>query len=50
LDFQPGQIQLVNNRSTCHARTEFFDGDAAHEKRHLIRLWLRDSGKRGYRG
>ena len=50
LDFQPGQIQFVNNRATGHARTEFVDGERPHEKRHLIRLWLRDTGKRGYRG
>jgi len=50
LDFQPGQIQFVNNRATGHARTEFVDGERPDEKRHLIRLWLRDAGKRGYRG
>jgi len=25
LDFRPGQIQIVNNRSTGHARTAFED-------------------------
>ncbi len=50
LTFKPGQIQIVNNRRTGHARTEFVDGDAPEQKRHLVRLWLRDSGQRGYRG
>ena len=50
LDFEPGQIQFVNNRATGHARTEFTDGELPHEKRHLERLWLRDVGARSYRG
>lgn len=50
LDFQPGQIQFVNNRATGHARTEFVDHPEPERKRHLVRLWLRDGGKRGYRG
>jgi alpha-ketoglutarate-dependent taurine dioxygenase len=50
LDFEPGQIQFVNNRATGHARTEFIDGERPDQKRHLERLWLRDSGARSYRG
>lgn len=50
LDFAPGQIQYVNNRATGHARTEFVDHPEPERKRHLVRLWLRDAGKRGYRG
>lgn len=50
LDFQPGQIQYVNNRTTGHARTEFHDHDEPERKRHLVRLWLRETGGRGYRG
>ena len=50
LDFEPGQIQYVNNRATGHARTEFEDHPEPERKRHLVRLWLRDSGRRGYRG
>jgi alpha-ketoglutarate-dependent taurine dioxygenase len=50
LDFQPGQIQYVNNRATGHARTEFVDWPEPERKRHLVRLWLRDAGSRGYRG
>ena len=50
LSFEAGQIQYVNNRATGHARTEFVDHPEPEKKRHLVRLWLRDEGKRGYRG
>jgi alpha-ketoglutarate-dependent taurine dioxygenase len=50
LGFEAGQIQLVNNRATGHARTEFVDFPEPERKRHLVRLWLRDAGRRGYRG
>jgi alpha-ketoglutarate-dependent taurine dioxygenase len=50
LGFEPGQIQYVNNRATGHARTEFVDFPEPERKRHLVRLWLRDAGKRGYCG
>ena len=50
LDFQPGQIQFVNNRATGHARTNFTDWPELERKRFLVRLWLRDRGSRGYRG
>ena len=50
LAFKPGQIQYVNNRTTGHMRTAFVDGDAPDEKRLLVRLWLRDTGRQSYRG
>ena len=50
LGFEAGQIQYVNNRATGHARTEFTDFPEPERKRHLVRLWLRDAGRRGYRG
>ena len=50
LQFERGQIQYVNNRATGHARTEFVDHPEPERKRHLVRLWLRDGGRRGYRG
>lgn len=49
-DLRPGQIQFVNNHSTGHARTAFEDHDEPARKRHLLRLWLRDSGKASYDG
>ena len=45
-----GQIQYVNNREIGHCRTAFVDHAAPDERRHLVRLWLRDSGARGYNG
>jgi hypothetical protein len=50
LSFEAGQVQYVNNRATGHARTEFVDHPEPERKRHLVRLWLRDAGKRGYTG
>ena len=50
LGFEAGQVQYVNNRATGHARTEFVDFPEPERKRHLVRLWLRDAGKRGYCG
>jgi hypothetical protein len=45
-----GQIQFVNNRMIGHSRTEFVDFEDAAKKRHLVRVWLRDSGTLNYRG
>ena len=46
--FEPGQIQIINNRALGHCRTAFQDSDDPARKRYLVRLWLRDSGARGY--
>ena len=46
--FQPGQIQFVNNRALGHRRTAFEDHEEPERRRHLVRLWLRDTGGRGY--
>lgn len=40
MDFEPGDIQLVNNIATLHTRTEYEDHDDPARKRHLLRLWL----------
>lgn len=40
MDFQPGDIQLVNNLVTLHTRTEYEDWPDEEHKRHLFRLWL----------
>ena len=39
-DMAPGDIQLINNYCTFHARTEFTDHDAPDKKRHMLRAWL----------
>lgn len=43
-----GQIQLLNNRAFGHYRSAFEDDPAA--PRHLVRLWMRESGRRTYDG
>jgi alpha-ketoglutarate-dependent taurine dioxygenase len=48
--FQPGQIQLVNNRALGHKRTGFTDWPEPERKRHLVRLWLRAEGRPFYNG
>ena len=42
IDFQPGDIQFLNNFVTLHTRREYEDWDDAARKRHLLRLWLLD--------
>lgn len=37
---QPGDMQILNNHVTLHARTEFEDHDDPARKRCLFRLWL----------
>jgi alpha-ketoglutarate-dependent taurine dioxygenase len=48
--FEPGQMQLIDNRALGHKRTAFRDWPEAERKRLLVRLWLRDSGSRAYNG
>ena len=47
---EQGQIQYVNNRVIGHSRTEFQDFEPIEERRHLVRLWMRDGGDRSYPG
>ena len=49
-DLEPGQIQFVDNRALGHSRTAFVDYPDPAQKRHLVRLWLRDGGRRAYPG
>lgn len=48
--FEPGQMQLIDNRALGHRRTAFRDWPDEARKRLLVRLWLRDSGRRAYNG
>jgi alpha-ketoglutarate-dependent taurine dioxygenase len=48
--FEPGQMQLIDNRAVGHKRTAFQDWPEPERKRLLIRLWLRDRGGRAYNG
>ena len=49
-DLEPGQIQFVDNRALGHSRTAFIDYPEPDRKRHLVRLWMRDHGRRAYPG
>jgi alpha-ketoglutarate-dependent taurine dioxygenase len=49
-DLAPGQIQFVDNRALGHSRTEYHDYPEPERKRHLVRLWMRDHGRRAYPG
>jgi alpha-ketoglutarate-dependent taurine dioxygenase len=43
-----GQIQYLNNREFAHSRTDFRDASEPHLKRHLIRVWSREEGRRTF--
>jgi len=45
-----GQIQYLNNLCVAHSRTRFKDAEEPHLKRHLIRLWHRNEGRRTFHG
>lgn len=40
MNFQPGDIQILNNRTTLHSRTAFDDYEDPDQRRLLLRLWL----------
>lgn len=47
---EAGQIEYVLNYQCAHGRTAFEDTGDADEKRHLVRIFLRDDGARSYMG
>ncbi|MGZ0186401.1 MAG: TauD/TfdA family dioxygenase [Alphaproteobacteria bacterium] len=49
-EFEPGQIQIVNNKRLGHRRTAFVDWPDADRRRHLVRLWMRNEGRPFYGG
>jgi hypothetical protein len=49
-EFQRGQIQIVNNRRLGHRRTAFRDAEEPEDRRHLVRIWVRKSGRPFYQG
>lgn len=49
-ELAPGQIQFVNNFQIAHCRTEYEDANASEDKRHLVRIFLRDEGRRSFMG
>jgi alpha-ketoglutarate-dependent taurine dioxygenase len=40
MDFQPGDVQLLNNAKILHAREAYEDDPHPSRRRHLLRLWL----------
>lgn len=46
MDFEPGDIQLLNNHTTMHWRTGFTDHPEPALRRRLFRLWLDRPGER----
>jgi hypothetical protein len=41
MDLQAGDIQFINNYTILHSRTGFVDGPEPHQKRLMLRLWLK---------
>ncbi|MEH6996238.1 TauD/TfdA family dioxygenase [Neobacillus drentensis] len=40
MDLEPGDIQLINNFTILHSRTEYVDYAEPKHWRHLLRLWI----------
>jgi alpha-ketoglutarate-dependent taurine dioxygenase len=49
-EFGRGQVQIVNNKRLAHRRTAFRDWPEPGRRRHLARIWLRDTGRPFYLG
>ena len=50
MDFQPGDIQWLNNHTALHSRTAFTDWADPEKKRWLLRLWLNLSDRNRFTG
>ena len=46
MGFQEGDIQLLNNHFTMHAREAYEDYDEPGRERHLLRMWIAVSDER----
>ena len=40
MNFEAGDIQVLNNHWILHSRTAYEDAHEPSERRHLLRLWL----------
>ena len=40
MDFEPGDVQLLNNHVSYHGRTHYEDADGAEQDRLLLRMWI----------
>ena len=50
LEFERGQIQILNNRRIGHRRTAYIDWPEPERRRHMARIWLREKGRPFYHG
>ena len=50
LPIERGHIQYLNNIDIAHYRSEIIDNPNSDKKRHLVRLWHRDTGAISYDG
>jgi len=46
MDFQEGDVQLINNHILLHAREAYEDNDEPGRERHLLRMWIAVSDER----
>jgi len=46
IDFDPGDVQFINNYVVLHGRTGYEDHARPEHRRHLLRLWLTVPGAR----
>ena len=46
IDFEPGDVQFINNYVVLHGRTGYEDHSSREQRRHLMRLWLTVPGAR----
>jgi alpha-ketoglutarate-dependent taurine dioxygenase len=47
---EAGQVVYLNNRVVAHHRTPFVDFESPEQRRHLVRIYMRDHGPRSYLG
>jgi hypothetical protein len=47
---EPGQLQYVGNWRVAHRRTAYDDWPDETQRRHLVRIFLRDFGRRSFNG
>jgi len=40
MDFQEGDVQLINNHILLHAREAYVDHPEPGRERHLLRMWI----------
>jgi hypothetical protein len=50
LEFERGQIQILNNKRIGHRRTGYIDWPDLERRRHLVRILLREEGRPFYLG